>query len=76
MLTHLNEKVDSRLNNIHALYSLLFNVIQKFDDDKEMAVPLFTKWLQRGNKLRIISMASKYHAERPPAIQPTYLLVK
>lgn len=76
LLIHLNEKVDSRLNSVHALYSLLFNAIQKLDDDKEMEIPLFTKWLQRGNKLRIISMASKYHAERPHALQPTYLLVK
>lgn len=64
MLTHLDEKVDNRLNSIDFLYSLLFNSIQSFDKDKEVAIPLFTKWLLRGNELRIISMASKYHAER------------
>lgn len=77
MLTHLNKKkVNRRLNSVHALYYLLFNVIQKFDDDKEVAIPLFTKLLQRGNELRIMSMASKYHDERPHALQLTYLLVK
>lgn len=76
MLTHLNEKFDSRLNSVHDLCSFLFNAIKKINDDKEVAIPLFTKWLQRGNELRMMSMASKFHAERPHTIQPTYLLVK
>lgn len=75
MLTNLNEKIETRLNSIHALYSLLFDAIKKFNDDKEVAIPLFTKWLQRGNELRMMSMASKFHIERPHALQPTYLLV-
>lgn len=75
MLTHLIEKVDSKLNSIHSLYSFLFN-LQGFDEDKEVEISLFTKWLQRENELRLMSMASKYHVERPPTFQPTYLLVK
>lgn len=76
MLTHLNEKIESMLNSIHALYSLLLYAFQKFNDDKEVAIPLFTKWLQRGNELRMMSMAPKFHSERPHALQPTFLLVK
>lgn len=76
MLTHLNEKVDSRLNNIHSLYSLLFNAIQSFDKDKEVEIALFTKWLQRGNQPEIMLMASKQHVQRTPTLHPTYLLVK
>lgn len=63
VLIHLNEKIENRLNNIHALYSLLFDAIQNFNDDKEVAIPLFTNWLQRGNKVRMMSMASKFHIE-------------
>lgn len=32
--------------------------------------------MQRGNELRMMSMASKFHAERSHALQTTYLLVK
>lgn len=75
VLTHLNEKFDSKVNSIHSLYTFFFN-IQGFDQDKEVAIPLFTKWLQRANELRLMSIYLKYHAERPLTIQPAYLLVK
>lgn len=76
ILRHLNEKIDRKLHIIHSLYSLLFEDIKNFDRDQEVAAPLSGKWVHRANELKMMFMASKFHADKPQEIQPTYFLVK